>query len=162
MPPSVQPYLVHIQYTKIKINHLADSEKTETRGRILGRNWDKNFPPCYIFTVRTSNGFTPSPHTPKLGWNWVCNATKSENSFKVVYAQKPQRNCTFMNSASGKGVQGFKMQLYIRNIPLYWLDLTVCAVKLYTWEPPVCQGEGKYWFLIFTTHTVLHSRSATL
>jgi hypothetical protein len=49
--------------------------------------------------------YTPPPPRSKNGLKLVCNANivcgnlKSENS--LGYAQKPQRNCTFMNSASG-------------------------------------------------------------
>jgi hypothetical protein len=50
---------------------------------------------------------SPPPPTPqsKSGWKLVCNVNivygylKSENSQNN--AQKPQRNCTFMNSVSG-------------------------------------------------------------
>jgi hypothetical protein len=60
------------------------------RGQILGRNCDKS---------RNS------------GWKLCSNVhivyrnLKSENS--QDYAQKPQRNCTFMNSASGQPFQYF-------------------------------------------------------
>ncbi len=59
-----------------------------------------------LFTVTYTNGFYPPP-TPSLsksGLKLVCNVNivygdrKSENS--QDYAQKPQRNCTFTNSAS--------------------------------------------------------------
>ncbi len=81
------------------INH------AESRGRILGRNWDKSlssYPP--LFTVTSTNGFYLSPSLSKSGLKLVCNVNivygnlKSENS--QDYAQKPQPNCTFMNSAS--------------------------------------------------------------
>ncbi len=48
--------------------------------------------------------FTPHPPSSKSGFKLVCNVNivygnlKSENS--QDYAQKPQRNCTFMNLAS--------------------------------------------------------------
>jgi hypothetical protein len=59
----------------------------------------KSFPPCY--------SQSPLPHFPlrKSGLKLVCNVNivygnlKSENS--QDYARKPQRTCTFMNSASG-------------------------------------------------------------
>jgi hypothetical protein len=50
--------------------------------------------------------FTPPPPLSKSGLKLVCNINivygnlKSENS--KDYAQKPQRNCTFMNSPSGQ------------------------------------------------------------
>jgi hypothetical protein len=50
------------------------------------------------FTVTSTKGI----QLPKSGLKPVCNVygnLKSENS--QDYAQKPQRNCTFMNSASG-------------------------------------------------------------
>ncbi len=75
-------------------------------GRILGRNRDKSlksFPPCYS-------------QSPLLtGFETVCNVNivyvnlKSENS--QDYAQKPQRNCTFMNSASGSFVPKYPRTL---------------------------------------------------
>ncbi len=75
---------------------------TYTRGRILSRNWDKSlksFPPYY------SQSPPPPPPLSKSGLKLVCNVNivygylKSEKS--QYYAQKPQRNCTFMNFASG-------------------------------------------------------------
>jgi hypothetical protein len=78
---------------------------TWTRGRILGRNWDKNLkscPPCYLQSPLLRIFF---PLLRKIGLKLVCNVNivhgnlKSENS--QDYAQKPQRNCTFMSSASG-------------------------------------------------------------
>ncbi len=78
-----------------------------TRGPILERNWEKSFktfPPCYSQSSLLKK-FTPPPPPPaKVGWNWffdvniVYGKLKSENS--QDYAQQPQRNCTFMNSAS--------------------------------------------------------------
>ncbi len=86
------------------------------RGRILGRNWDKNlkiFPPCFHSDLFLQilhplppppllKDFTPCP--PWGGLKLVCNVNiaygnlKSENS--QDYAQKPQRKCKLMNSAS--------------------------------------------------------------
>ncbi len=48
-----------------------------SRGRILWRNWEKilkNFPPCYLHSVTSTNGFY-SPHPPlsKSGLKLVCN-----------------------------------------------------------------------------------------
>ncbi len=78
-----------------------------SRGQILGRNLDKFlrvFPPCYSQSpLLTDFNLSPSPLS-KCRWKLVCNANivhrnyKSENS--QDYAQRPQRNCTFMNSAS--------------------------------------------------------------
>jgi hypothetical protein len=79
----------------------------EYRGRILGRNWDKilkSCPPCYSKSPQLTD-CTPLPHPlSKSRLKLVCNVNfvywilKSENS--QDYAQKPQRNCTLMNSAS--------------------------------------------------------------
>jgi hypothetical protein len=77
------------------------------RGRILGSNWNKSLKsvsPCSSQPPLPTD-FTPSP-TPlcKSDLKLVCNVNivygnlKSETS--QDYAQKPQRNCTFMNSAS--------------------------------------------------------------
>jgi hypothetical protein len=74
-----------------------------SRGRILGRNWDKSSPPCYSQSPLIRD-FTPPPPFKKSGLELVCNVNivnenlKSEKSQN--YAQKPQQNCTFMNSAS--------------------------------------------------------------
>ncbi len=80
----------------------------EMGGPILGRYWDnslKSFPPCYSKSPLLMD-FTPPPHPlNKSGLKLVCNVNivnghlKSENS--QDNAQKPQWNCTFMNSASG-------------------------------------------------------------
>jgi hypothetical protein len=82
---------------------------TETRGQILGRNWDKSLksvPPCFLQSpLQTDfNPLTPPPPLEQklfetgLQVNIVHGNLKSENS--QDYAQKPQRNCAFMNSAS--------------------------------------------------------------
>jgi hypothetical protein len=71
-------------------------------GRILWRNWEFS---SLLFTVNSTNRFYPHPPWSKSGLKLVCNVNigygnhKSENSDN--YAQKPQRNCTFLNSASG-------------------------------------------------------------
>jgi hypothetical protein len=73
------------------------------------RSWDKNlvsFPPCYSQSpLSSTNGFYPPPPSPSQSWlklvckvNIVYGNLKSEHSQEN--AQKPQRNCTFMNSAS--------------------------------------------------------------
>ncbi len=71
------------------------------RGRILGRNRDNRFSPC-CSQLPLLTDFTPHPLSKsdlKLVYNVniVYGNLKSENS--LAYAQKPQRNCTFMNSA---------------------------------------------------------------
>ncbi len=79
------------------------------RGRILGRHWDKSlksFPPCYSQSPLLTN--LPPPHPPPLsrsGLKLVCNVDilygKLKSEYSQDYAQKPQRYCTFMISASG-------------------------------------------------------------
>ncbi len=81
------------------------------------RNWTEapnswtqlgQFPPCH--SVTSTNGFYYPPPSPpaKSGSKLVCNVNivyghlKSENS--QDNAQKPQRNYTFMNSASGNSL----------------------------------------------------------
>ncbi len=90
------------------------------QGRILGRNPDKSlksFPPCYLqsslctfasysfhsslqYTVKEKEGQPDrKPFPLPYGLRNPLRNLKSESS--QDYAQKPQRNCTFMNSASG-------------------------------------------------------------
>ncbi len=67
------------------------------RGRILGRNWDKFASHSHVY----ANGFySPPPPLIKLVCNLKNGNLKPENS--QDYAQKTQKNCTFMNSASGE------------------------------------------------------------
>ncbi len=81
--------------------------KSTYRGRILGRNRDRSltsFPPCNSQSPLLTAPPPPPPRPSKSDWKLVCNANivygnlKSENS--QGYAQKHQRNSTFMNSAS--------------------------------------------------------------
>jgi hypothetical protein len=62
-----------------------------SRGRILGRNWDKSltsFPPCYSQSPLLTDFTSPTP--------W------SEVARNILYGNlNSQRNCAFMNSASG-------------------------------------------------------------
>jgi hypothetical protein len=83
-------------------------------GRILGRNWDKSlksFPPRYSQSPPLPDLPPSLPSWSKSGLKLVCNVNiayrnlKSENS--QDYAQKRQRNYTFMNSASAHDVQSF-------------------------------------------------------
>jgi hypothetical protein len=74
-------------------------------GSILGRNWDKSLkscPPCYSLLTDFT---TPPPPQGKSGLKLVFNVNIEYGNLKYEnpqeYAQKPQRNCTFMNSASG-------------------------------------------------------------
>jgi hypothetical protein len=88
------------------------------RGRILGRNWDKSlrsFPPCFSQSSLLTD-FTPHPPSERKSWlKLVCNLNivyeniKSESSQE--YAQKTQRNCTFMNLAS---VRAQFVEIYLK------------------------------------------------
>ncbi len=68
-----------------------------SRGQILERNWEK-VRRVFLLAIQTL------PPLGKNGLKLICYVNivygnlKSDNS--QDYAQKPQRNCTFMNSAS--------------------------------------------------------------
>jgi hypothetical protein len=95
-----------------------------TRCRILGRNWDKSlksFPPCYSQSLLLTD-FTPPPLEQVCNVKIVCGNLKSENS--QDYAQKLQRNCTFMNSASVKEYEHCHVGLVLKvglNRIVLWL-----------------------------------------
>ncbi len=42
----------------------------QRRGRILGRNWDKSFPPCYSQSPLLTDFYSPLPPWAKVVWNW--------------------------------------------------------------------------------------------
>ncbi len=99
---------IHSELANIFSSHLQDRGKFcvkysgVTRGRILGRNWDKSKEfSSSLFTITSNTEFTPPTHLSKSGLKLVCNVNtvlyKSENDDQD-YAQKHQRNCTFMNS----------------------------------------------------------------
>jgi hypothetical protein len=72
----------------------------EARGRILGRNSDKSiksFPPCSSLLLLLTDP-PPEQKSFETGCNVNIINLKSENS--QDYAQKPQGNCSFMNSSS--------------------------------------------------------------
>ncbi len=72
-----------------------------SRGRILERNWDKSltsFPSCYSQSPLLTDFTSPTPWSEMVR-NILYGNLKSENF--QDYGQKLQRNCTFMNSASG-------------------------------------------------------------
>jgi hypothetical protein len=60
----------------------------------------RNLYNIYFYTIKEKGGKPDSkPHTLPYGVRNPYRNLKSENS--QDYAQKPQRNCKFMNSASG-------------------------------------------------------------
>ncbi len=77
------------------------------RGRILGCNWDKILRVLLlaIHSHLYQRNLLPPPLWAKEGWNRVVMQTMctETSSLKTLNnAQKPQRNCTFMKSASSK------------------------------------------------------------
>ncbi len=72
-----------------------------------------------LFTVTSTIGcYSPSPPWAKLVWNcMVCNVNivygNLKSEYSQDYVQKPQRNCTFMNSASGWGLGAAKLYIVI-------------------------------------------------
>ncbi len=82
-----------------------------------------------------------SPPPPSIsGLKLVCNLNivygnlKSESS--QDYAQKPQRNCTFMNSASGLGGKGCMASSHLVNFPVGGMPekLTLPMCSLGSWR----------------------------
>jgi hypothetical protein len=112
--------------------------KVQSRGRILGRNPDKSlqiFPPSYsqstlqlclgisissnsrkllqfLYRKKEENLIEIHTHFPIFLRNPYRNL-KSENS--KDFAQTPQRNCTFMNSASVQPIVGLIRFLNLQN-----------------------------------------------
>ncbi len=89
---------LYVQYIRRGFIYCTEAEFVEVIGAKVLR--------VLFFTVTSTNGFySPSSLLSKSGLNLVGNVNnvhrnlKSENS--QDYAQKPQRNCKFMNSASG-------------------------------------------------------------
>ncbi len=70
-------------YSALAVRHALTTRLD--RIRILGRNWDKSFPPCYSQSPLLTD-FTPPPPLKKIGLKLVCNVNildgslKSENS----------------------------------------------------------------------------------
>jgi hypothetical protein len=92
-----------------------------SRGRTLGRNWDKSFQSfsSLLFTVTSTNGFYSLPFLSKSGLKLACNVNIAYGNFKINsqdYAQKPQQNCTYMNYRPYIS-KGIIIWLY-----LYWLN----------------------------------------
>ncbi len=88
-------------YTTLRRDNIGNICNTFNRGRILGRNWDKVVRvSSLLFKVTSTNGFySPSPPSlSKSGLKMVCNVNIVYGNLK---SEKPQRNCTFMNSSSG-------------------------------------------------------------
>ena len=112
------------------------------RGRILKRNWDKSLKSFAIHSHLYKRILLPFPLS-KSGLKLVCNVNivygnlKSENS--QDYAQKPQWNCTFINTASGP-VQSTLIQATART-------------SKYSHSPPI-----NYKFLVWRTISLFFLR----
>jgi hypothetical protein len=132
------------------------SVSVKYRGRILGRYWDKslkNFPPCSPQSPLQQILLPPPP--PLFDQKWfksglklVCNVNivygnlKSENS--QDYAQEPQLNCKFMNSASLHGEFTISILSVIVLIAYY---ITVYQI-LYAWHHCYCLFPRPMLFLL--------------
>jgi hypothetical protein len=89
------------------------TDKKNSRGRILGRNWDKVLR-VFILAIQKSpllTDFTPPPPPLSKGdLKLVCTVNIVYGNLKSKifqdYALKFQLNCTFMNSVSGSEPQG--------------------------------------------------------
>ncbi len=93
-----------------KIRQSGSPRKNLSRGWIIGLNWDivlsniKKFSQSYSQSPLLTDFTPPPPPLINSGLKLVCivnivyGSLKSENS--QDYAQKSQRNCTFINSAS--------------------------------------------------------------
>ncbi len=84
------------------------------------------------FTVTSTSGFYPLPPLNQCGLKMVCNVNivygilKSESSQE--YAQKPQRNCMFMNSASEEREKKKKIVLTCHHILNLWAAFFLCLL----------------------------------
>ncbi len=100
--PEPPPPLPFSYLSETTCNHVAGVIHVY-RGRILVHNGDKSFDPCYSLSPLLTDD--PPPTLQQNGMKLCCDVNivyrnlKSENS--QDYDQKPQRNCTFMNSTSG-------------------------------------------------------------
>ncbi len=79
-----------------------------------------------LFTVTSTNGFYPPPPSPPA--KIVYRNLKSENS--QDYAQKPQHNCMFMNSASAVSRSNvyWRQTNTLINFSLVYIYCTCCTV----------------------------------
>jgi hypothetical protein len=97
-----------LSYSQSTVHSFLSHPPAEVEFLDVNCNWDRSlesFPHCYTQSPVLTD-LTPHPPTPsKSCLKLVCNVNivyenlKSENS--QDYAQKPQQNCMFMNSASG-------------------------------------------------------------
>ncbi len=94
----------------------------QTRGRILERDWDKVF----LLAIHSHLYLPPPPQKKWFETGLQCKhwreILKSENSQN--YAQKTQRNCTFMNCASALQLCG-KAKYFSFNVSTRKDNLTV-------------------------------------
>ncbi len=95
----------------------------------------------------------PPPISTKSGFKLVCNVNivygnlKSENS--QDYVQKPQQNCTFMNSATGvNGELGvhFGNAQWQKNVGAYMLCTLPIKINQHQWIKSVCCLKNMLWF----------------
>ncbi len=95
---SIHTYTIHIFMYFLHIYLFS-------RGRVLGRNWDK-VSRVFLFAIHSNLCYRILPPNSSKMWvetgleckQFIYGDLKSENSQDNV--QKPQRNCTFMNSVS--------------------------------------------------------------
>ncbi len=84
----------------------------QTRGRILGLNWAKVLGVFLFAFQKTGSSYAGQIRGWILGLNWAkvlgvflldfhSNLRNLKSEHTQDYAQKPQRNCMFMNSTSG-------------------------------------------------------------
>ncbi len=104
--------------TNLKISPATRIPNLESWGWILGWNRDR-FPPCYSQSPPLADFTPPPPPMNKSDLKLVCNVNivfgnlKSQNP--QDYAQKHQRNCTFMNLSP--------VHICPPNEPLAWFSL---------------------------------------
>jgi hypothetical protein len=101
---------------------------------------------CTVYTLQEKGGKpdrTPYPLPYALRNSYI--NLKSGNSHD--YTQKPQRNCTFMNSASGWEIPGFNMSVLVqcsqKSFP-YWLCLLVGIVSI-EFDRCLLHNKGCVW-----------------
>jgi hypothetical protein len=128
------------------LKETAYKKHLSTRGRILRQNPDKNlknFPTCYSQSPLLRI-LPPSPlaHFRRNGLKVVCHvyivyeSIKSKNS--QDYGQKPQRNCTFMNSASGLNYKQECPMLYIASYTPVFCPILYSFFRLCRFDARKC------------------------